>query len=256
MFTIDISFRKKGRRSPEDLDSIGGLLIALIRNGQIEDRHLVVTPVRGGYRATIGVPEADSLRTSRHNSWVRKALRALDKGGLALGKITHVGEEPDSTPPCTCRKPPSLIMATDMFSTESPFSCGKCGGLVPLYRLPFTDESKTYEDVCFWARDYRAFDTLWIASGSGERLACRELSRPDSELSRGGREICRTIEEKRGTPTYYALQRYYGRSLAAERRLRCPECGKAWLVDPPWLGYYDFRCARCRLVSHFADELT
>jgi len=80
------------------------------------------------------------------------------------------------------------------------------------------------------------------------------LADPASELAEEGRDLCRAIESATGVPTFYYLMRYWGRPKAEERR-RCPGCGDAWRTERPreppnrfW--QFDFKCDRCRLVSH------
>ena len=118
-----------------------------------------------------------------------------------------------------------------------------------------TGEHGDYEDVRHWGYHYCAFDSLWFASGIGERFAYRQLSDADSELSKEGRDLCRRIEAGAGVPTYYYLMRYFARSKKGELKSRCPDCGGEWLNESDSLKRYEFRCDRCRLVSNIADDV-
>lgn len=250
MYTAEIKFKRLARSRQQDHESaIRSYLIALERNGQIVDRDLAIVTVRGGYKAIVGLPEDISLRASRSSGHVRKELRGLHECGLTIQKVSLVGQDMDSDAVCECRKPDSLILETSFMSVEVPLRCGKCFGRVPLYRLPHTGKHGDYEDVRHWVWHYRALDTLWMFSGTGEHFAYLQLSRHDSDLSKLGRGICRRIEKNAGIPTYYYLYRWYARGPASERRRTCPSCGRKWLQEQPWMERYEFRCDRCRLVS-------
>jgi predicted nucleic acid-binding Zn ribbon protein len=252
---IRIARKRRPCDGSEHSDAILYLILALRRNGQVIDRDHTVAQVRGGYLANVSVPEAQALRPSLHNARVREAMRALPKAGLGLPRVRVVGHEPDSAPVCRCRKRSLMLLETDLLSVEPPLRCGDCRGVIPLYRLPYITKGRTYECILSWAYYYRLFDGMWIGSGVGEQLAYRELSRHDSDLSRHGREICASLGKHTGTPTYYALMKYYGRSQASERKRKCPNCGRKWLLDARWLDRFEFRCDRCCLVSEIASDV-
>ena len=63
-----------------------------------------------------------------------------------------------------------------------------------VYKVPATNEAGNHQDVLWWQDTYQAMDWLFIGTGPGERFAHDQLSRFDSELSRDGRELARTLE--------------------------------------------------------------
>ena len=67
-------------------------------------------------------------------------------------------------------------------------------------------------------------DWLFIGSGPGERFAHDQLARFDSQRSKGGRELARTLEKTVRLPVYYYLSKHFGRSDQAERKRNCPSC--------------------------------
>ena len=258
MHTAEIFFRylSDDVRIADAADAVGCLLVTLERNGQIvpdTTRPDVEEPE--GYRVFALIPEARSLSRSRYNDSVRQALVKVRECGLAPPKVRVLGRTPGADPVCRCKPSPSMILHTNFLTCELPLVCGGCGGRVPFSRFEPTSDWGTYEDIIRWMYQYRSFDSIWIASGAGERLAYRQLSRHDSEVSKEGRELCRGIGRGTGRPVYYYLMRYYGRSVAAERRRRCPVCGGAWLLKERMLERFDFRCRRCRLVSNVAFEV-
>lgn len=258
MHTAELFFhrRPRTRMRGEPIEAIQDVLRALERNGQlVPDVTCPDVETRDGFRVFVLIPEATSLRRSRYNQKVHEAIHKLDKCGLKAPTVRVLGRSLDSHPVCRCARPESLILSTSFLTCELPLSCGTCAGIVPFYRFSPTFESGTYEDIIFWCYHYRAFDSIWIASGPGERLAYRELSRSDSELTKAGLDVCRTIEKSARRPVYYYLQRYYGRSVVVERKRCCPACDGTWLLKQPWHDRFDFRCRRCRLLSNIAFDV-
>lgn len=257
MFTAELKF-KILREAPNDAvgDAVESVIVALHRNGQILGTDWPIALRKGSVCCFVSLPEASSLQKKRQNKYVRESIAALSQVGLGAPVATVLGREPQSADACTCESRSATILYTDFLSAESPLRCGDCFNPVPLYKIPHTcDYCDTYEDIIFWSRQYHAFDSIWMRSGGGEKFAYKQLSRPDSELSQEGRETCRRIEQKTGRPAYYYLMCYYGKSLALERKRRCPGCGGAWLLKKPWQNRFDFRCQRCKLVSNIADDI-
>ena len=101
----------------------------------------------------------------------------------------------------------------------------------------------------------QAMDWLFFGTGPGERFAHEQLSRLESELSTDGRELARKLEKKVRVPVFYYLSKHFGRSDRAERKRKCPSCGKAWLRKEPLHRIFDFQCRRCRLLSNVAFDV-
>ena len=257
MHTAELTFTRPRRGIDSDAagEAVAELIRCLRRNGQLIDQDAPCVQLRNGRRLYVSLPDADSLQQKHHGKHVRAAVRALRKVGVEWSSSRILGWDPESDPTCTCRKPPSLILTTNFLSCESPLRCGGCSGVVPLYRVPPTSEHDDYDDVRWWDHYYRHFDAIWIDSGVGERMAYRQLSRHDSELTEEGRGICQRTEKATGIPTYYFLLRYYGRSSSSERCRRCPSCGGDWLLAEQWLNHYAFRCSQCRLVSNISYDV-
>jgi predicted nucleic acid-binding Zn ribbon protein len=86
---------------------------------------------------------------------------------------------------------------------------------------------------------------------TGERFGEEQLARHDSSLGMNGRELCRKLEQATGTPVYYFLHKTRSRGRQAELARLCPSCGAQWRLEKR-LHNFDFRCARCRLLSSIA----
>jgi|KBSSwiS6_1023812.scaffolds.fasta_scaffold13937_2 predicted nucleic acid-binding Zn ribbon protein len=254
MMTVHISFRaRESQKRTEVLDKVQSYLATLRHNGQIAG-DMFIAAVRGGYVVTASVPETGALGDRFANKWVRKRLRELTSLGVDR-KVTELGAEPESLTPCRCRKRPFLILFTTCLTVDSPVRCGVCFGPIALYRLPATNEVGNHEDMLWWLGTYQAMDRLFIGSGAGERFAHDQLSRFDSELSEGGRELTRALEKKVRVPVYYFLSKYFGASDRAERKRGCPSCGRSWLRKERLHRIFDFQCRPCRLLGNVAFEV-
>ncbi len=176
--------------------------------------------------------------------------------------VQHFGHEPqwecvdDDYRPrdFTWKNAPFLYLFTHLYDEESAVMRGDTGMPVPHYRMPISDEDR--HDIFRWQAKYQDYDRIWIGSSTLEMPAYRELADLGSQLSEEGRTICQKIEAATGIPTYYYLQRYFGRKAATERERPCPGCGGTWatpFVDGEhnfWK--FAFRCDACRLVSNMA----
>lgn len=175
----------------------------------------------------------------------------------------------------TWKGAPFLFLFTHAFDHESPLCRGDTGRTIPLYRLPdeqmpkgdrepsaedlYWGAERYREGIGFWQHSYRHHDSIWLSSGKLEIPTYKQLALPDSELSRYGRDSCDDIEETTGVPTFYYLNRYYGRPEGEAKR-KCPGCGKRWRTKFPldseeqaW-HEFPFKCDKCRLVSHMASD--
>lgn len=150
----------------------------------------------------------------------------------------------------------SFYLFTHAFDDTSPLCSGKTGKPIPLYLLPISDLDR--EKAYFGALSYRYHDRIWLDSGELETSTYKQMVEPDSGLSKKGRSLCHKIEHLTNIPTYYFLNRYWGRKVGEENRL-CPSCGKTWRVkendlDTEGFNGFVFRCDSCRLVSHLGDS--
>jgi len=256
MDTAQLFFRTGSSKNAEEvLDKVQGYLAALLHNGQMVGDHTPMAQVSGGYLVTASLPETDALADRFADKWVRKCLRELAAVGVHRPKVTQLGPDPESRSPYKCRKRPFLILFTTFLTASPPLRCGACFDPIALYRVPATNEAGNHQDVLSWQDTYQAMDWLFIGTGPGERFAHDQLSRFDSELSTDGRELARELEKNARVPVYYYLSKHFGRSDQAERKRKCPACGKAWLRKEPLHRIFDFQCQRCRLLSNVAFDV-
>ena len=255
MKIAQLFFRTRNAENEAALDKVQSCLAALLQNGQIVGGHSTMARVRGGYLVTTSVPDSGALADRLADKWVRKCFREMAAVGIDRPKVTLLGNDPESRPPCKCRSRPFLILFTTFLHSDPPVRCGACFGPIALYKLPATNEAGNHQDVLWWQDTYQAMDWLFIGTGPGERFAHEQLSRVDSELSTDGRELARALEKKVRVPVYYYLSKHFGRSDRTERTRKCPSCGKAWLRKERLHRVFDFQCQRCRLLSNVAFEV-
>ena len=248
-----IDFGIPKRRHANEADGVvEEFLAALMYNGQIASAYLI--QVRPGYVAYVQATDGKALEPDHLNPW---GTKCNDKILSAFGHRPKFSllEPSLKRKDLGWRSAKSLFLHTDMFKSGSPVGSPELRHVVPVYRLPLSYQQRDY--LVRWTRNYRDHDSIWVGSGKLEIGAYREMADPRSELSREGREHCRTIETATGIPTYYYLFRYHGRLKETLRR--CPLCGGAWWVRSPKgltrFSQFNFRCKPCRLVSNIASSI-
>ena len=252
MYVAEMIFKRM--RKPDKVFEIESLVYSLLgsllQNGQLLD---IAFPIQRdeGYAAFVAIPDKDSLDQKYGNQYVHEGLAKLEAAGFPQPVIQNLDFALDSSQVCDCKRRISFILFTTYLSIESPLKCGKCRGTVPLYLIPKRLD-ETYGNIIGWQSDYKACDTLYMNSATGERFGAREMPRFDSSLSKRGRKICNDIEKKTGKPTYYYLNRPNGVSDKIERQRKCPSCKSDWLLKEPLHEIFDFRCNKCRLLSNIA----
>lgn len=249
---IRFSFAHKGPEAA--VEAALDLLSVWYKNGQIATDEWPA--IAEGYQMTfvVSLPDADSLESAHNNEYAAKELAALHEHGLSTPTIEVLGKDPGTLDPCQCARSSSYILFTHFLTSESPIRCGDCFQPVPFYRLRAEDHGE-YLYIRHWTANYQACDTLQMNCNVGEAFGEGQLLAHDSDLSLEGRDICRTITDGAGVPSYYYLHKARGETEEAERNRRCPNCGGAWLLPVQWHGHFEFRCDHCRLLSNIACDL-
>ncbi len=251
MFFAQINFPFNPSEWDEEAQkAASNILGALLSNGQLcsRDHPLLTTP--NGFSAFVLIPDEDALETKHNNQWVERDIEQFIVTGGQRPVFTVIGADVESIGPCECTQFMDFILYTRYLTVEPPLRCARCFCPVPLYRVSPTYHNE-YWDLRHWEADYQCCDTLQMHCTVLARSAMKEMSRLDSKLTRAGLEICCKISESTKQTVYYYLYRYYGRSMASERKLRCPGCGGEWLLAEPW-HKFDFKCDNCHLVSNIA----
>ncbi|WP_027627641.1 DUF2310 family Zn-ribbon-containing protein [Ruminiclostridium cellobioparum] len=225
---------------------------ALSKNGQILISSCNTVFEDDTYKTFLLAPEQDSLDSKYANKYVNEFYMKLMNLCIREPEIRIVGRSSDFELSCNCVSPSWYMLYSDHTITESPIVCGDCGRTVPLYKLPKILGEDEYYTVLGWQRAYNACDNLFL-EGIAERMAYNRLSKPESDLSKEGREICQAFENKTGKPFYYYLFRYYARYYSTKKQ-NCPICGSEWRLDEDNTTFIDYRCDNCRLVADVVNR--
>jgi len=240
-YKINFLFKNKDADTEEINGTLYWYLGCLYKNGNaLRDYKLVKKEDR--YEAYITIFEHYPPLKDESNKYIEQyevELRNIfDITWEFLGELDGYNEV------CTCEQPGSYLMYTTQYDEEYLILCGDCGGMVPLYRLPYLDNrAEEYLDLLGWKECYRSMDKIWLHAPNEtmERSAVYQLHNPKSPLSVLGRDFCKQIEEKTGTPTYYYLFNNI------KRHKVCPQCHKPWREEED--GVADFYCDDCRLAT-------
>lgn len=220
------------------VELLSDYLSCLYKNGQIlRDYELVKLP--GAFAAFVTIPENNALDI-KHNSvyandYCNRLQRFFTVSHEAIGENVFCGE------PCGCSNSSWYMLYTDFTSAESPVVCGDCGKEIPLYKLPYLTSQEEHFIMTSWQEVYKSIDKAWMYCLS-DRFTFRQLSNPDSQLSKDGRGICRELEKVLRKPVYYYIYHYNKPSP------ECPSCGLSW-EDSGNKELVDFKCDACRLTT-------
>lgn len=255
MYIQQIEYKFADSTSLEEIaDLAHNHLSALRMNGQICGKEWPLYQKNDAILCTVLTPEKHSLAPSLNNDYVTKAIADLENRAC---EISHkpVAEDMGGAPLCNCAKPTAYLLFTNYLSLEPPVRCLDCFGGVPLYRLPTMPDGEFYE-IIGWQSDYQSCDSLQMGCATLEAEATRQLSNLNSSLTIRGLDLCNRLYKSTNTPFYYYLYRQNGRSIASEKKRRCPKCGEAWLNDKNLHSIFDFKCNNCHLLSNIAFSIS
>jgi predicted nucleic acid-binding Zn ribbon protein len=262
LYVAEYTFIPK-RRSVEAKDRLREAVDSLVgsqqRNGQIVGEELTAW-VDGTLRLFCYVYEADSLSPNHLTEFGRSTYEKVVMLCKSAPTYRMIDDRPLPKRKFNLKAAKALTLSTAFISIQTPIRSGKTGAVVPVYYLRLGDE--LLHSLYHWTQKYKAIDRLWIDSLELEIPVYKQMAVPHSELSERGRLLCEQLEEATGLPTYYRLERYWGRKQGEEDRV-CPNCGRAWrnpYRKKNWgaLAEYDFLCKSCRVISNravsFEDE--
>jgi predicted nucleic acid-binding Zn ribbon protein len=251
MILANVIFGSSRKHGPRQLEDIAETYLGtLYKSGQLCGEYFL-TWTRGRLNAHVLLAGRAAIAPRHHSQYGKRELKKVTDafGGAPAWRIL---DDQARQRPSSWKGAPFLYLFTHAFDWASPVCRGDGKPPVPVFGLSLDFEHK--EQLYFWQRSYYHHDNIWLGSGALEIGAYRQLADPESELAKHGRDLCRKIENATGKPTFYYLTRYWGRSNGEEKRL-CPGCGNAWRAKrlressgPFW--QFDFKCDRCRLVSH------
>jgi predicted nucleic acid-binding Zn ribbon protein len=255
MFISQIEFKiPKSFDRKDEQHEIYGFLATLLHDGRIGKNSHVLFDEKL-ITASVEIPDTDAFDNLEANQYLPKAIDRLKVVNISSPKFKIIGKALDFIEVCSCKNSSAYILHSSYASSSiSPIHCFDCFNSIPLYRLPRFD-SGDFFNVYIWQRDYISCDSLQMHCQTGERFGLREMSLPNSSLTKIGLGICSKIEELTGKSCYYFLYRYRGNSLKTERERKCPKCHGEWLLSESLHRLFDFKCDECRLLGNIADSL-
>ena len=251
---ISISINSKVDRE-KVFDEFEALLGNLCKTGQIQgnyeegyfaDNEIIF------YQTTL---EKNSFSKSFNDKYVSDRLKKIETLCNAKLKTEIVGESiPQYKPVCKCKEHKYFVLFTQAYYGTSPIECGNCSRVVPIYRLKKLTNDDRYLLIS-WVTNYKACDDLQLGCSVGERWATKQMTDPNSQLSKDGLEVCSRIKRATGIPTFYYLYNYRNISLEKDKMRKCPSCNNDWILKETLNKYYDFKCEKCDLISSLTSNL-
>lgn len=219
-------------------DTIFDYFGALYKNGQILYNYEFIKE-NGKFCVYCKLLEKTSINKENNNKYVNEFYRSIVE--IFDYKVEYVGEDIEKDSICNCKTPSWYMLYTSYLDEESPIICGDCGKSVPLYKLPKIMGQEEYFQELYWQRDYQNIDSLYVSCLS-DRFTYKQMTNPNSQLSRNGRKICYEFEKKINIPFYYYIANY------KKNLIKCPICNQPW-EHCNNTNIVDLRCNKCRLVT-------
>ncbi|GAL86279.1 hypothetical protein Cpin_4668 [Sporocytophaga myxococcoides] len=229
-------------------EQMGNYLGGLFRNSQIINLEWQYESIEDGFELNLFCPEKDSYK-DKYSTKVTKIYknRLIDYFNCSF-EFVYIGLDPEFEETLIYEKPKFLILKSNRIS---PIHDGDSMDQIPLYKLPYTCNGESFSDIVMWNRDFDHIEGLWYSDYGGEVWTSEQLSNPNSELNKKGRDCCANLEKITGVPTYYYL--FYGAQISGTEDLimrTCPDCKGDWIIEEHSdFRLYDCKCDKCRLVS-------
>lgn len=252
MLSAKIQFGSQPGLPKDELEDLAETyLAAMFHTGQLCGEYFL-TWIEGFLHAHVLLACSQARQPRYHSVWGRNSLAGVIRAFGQTPQWTLIDDDAKRRS-VSWKRAPFLYLFTNAFDWDSPVRRGDNGKAIPVCLLPIPFEQKG--DLYHWKSSYFHHDNIWLGCGALEVPSYRQMADAKSELAEEGRDLCREIEQATGVPTFYYLHRFWGRKKGEEER-RCPICAGRWWSKRPaterasfW--QFDFRCDRCRLVSHF-----
>ncbi len=251
MILANVIFGSRRRNEPDQLKDVAeSYLAALLHSGQICGEYFL-TWTKGRLNAHVMLASRAATEPRHHSRYGNDELKKVT-ASFGREPVWRILDDEAKQHSSSWKGAPFLYLFTHAFAHASPVCRGDGKPPIPVFMLPVAFEHK--EQLCSWQRSYYHHDNIWLGCGALEIGAYRQLADPMSALAAHGRNLCREIEAATSVPTFYYLERYWGRPKGENQR-PCPGCGAAWRTERPqesparfW--HFEFKCDGCRLLSH------
>jgi predicted nucleic acid-binding Zn ribbon protein len=228
------------------LEKLYSYLGVLRQSGQIIGKEFPVLKNKNSLVAIVMTLEKDSLKdlnSSKYSLSRKNDLKETLKIKIIGDCIEHENQM------CDCSESSSYILYTNYLKLSSPLMCGDCFGEIPLYQLK---DKEGYSKILAWESDYKACDILQMNCIVGEKFGLNQMYDLNSSLTQLGQEQTEKIEYLSKKPVYYFLYNYQTISKKKDKKRKCPNCNKKWLLKEKLHNLFDFKCDDCKLLSNLS----
>jgi predicted nucleic acid-binding Zn ribbon protein len=255
MILANVIFGAPSRKPQVELEALAeNYLGALFQAGQLCGEYFI-TRYKDRLSAHVLLAGRGATALRHHSQYGKEELEKVIKT-FGARPVWQILDDDAHRRPSSWTGAPFLYLFTHALDWAPPVCRGDGKPPIPTFMLPLNFEQKT--DLYRWQWSYYYHDNIWLGCGALEIAAYKQMADPTSELAAEGRDLCRDIERCTGVPTFYYLTRYWGKPKGEAER-PCPGCGSTWKVEWPTLPkrrfwHFDFKCDRCRLVSHLGNS--
>jgi predicted nucleic acid-binding Zn ribbon protein len=166
-----------------------------------------------------------------------KIFRKLLKHRPTLIRYRDVILDVDDVKVCACKtKPRAYLLQGRALDELGSLLCGECMNYIPQYRIPAKLNS-----IETFARLHSNIYDLWLASGTLEKWAERQLDDYNSDLNKDARKVIREVTQYYRRPAYYMIW-----AEEYDEKMSCPHCGNKGHRSP-WRKPTRI-CKRCKLA--------
>ncbi|KAA5542829.1 DUF2310 family Zn-ribbon-containing protein [Adhaeribacter rhizoryzae] len=255
MYIIKLKITSPSASLPDIFHYVGYYLRLLYKNTQIINNELQYEATENGVMLNLYCPEKDSYKDKNASYYAINAKNNFPTELELNLTFELVGLDPELGKTFIPKKSTHYILTEPLDGNWSPLICGDTYNQIPLYKIPFTYEGKSHQEINYWEYNYRSIKTLWHIGYGQDRWTLNQLQNYKSELNQKGVSCCRQIEKVTNIPTYYFLfnDRAWGKTKDKSRK--CPGCGKDWFIpDSTNNNLVAFKCDDCRLVSQLSSR--
>ena len=181
------------------LDEFNWLMSNFHKNGQVANGGHTQFIVGQKIVSMPYTPEKDSLEAKHHNSFVVKQIERLETLCQSKLQIRTIGADGNHAEVCSCKSSSSHLLGAFCFSRDSAVICGDCRLIIPLYRLPKTEDD-SYLSIINWQLSTMVldgFETINLKNNGVPNISKSHLN----ALDKLGFEVCERLEKLTGVKT-------------------------------------------------------
>ena len=177
-------------------------------------------------------------KSTQYKEHWRPRFKKHLKGPPKIVRRIDIVNEYDSVKTCSCIEWPSFILSVNWFEHTGAVVCGECLNSIPQYLFPPEIGAEDWKEV------YKQVYRIWLASGTLEKWAEKQLGDYNSDLNKEARKVIGRLKKFRKVPAYYPI---WTEDFSLD--MPCPNCGRAG-KESPWTKPARV-CGVCKLAFGF-----